>query len=337
MNFKINKINKSDKIPVYKQIYLNIISQISAGEFANMTKLPPERDLAKELNVSRGTIKKAYEHLINNGYAYAEQGSGTFIISESETNGYKKDIDMMIESLSERDFSMEEIQAIFNLSILNKKNKENKNINVAVVDCNPETLKIIRSQLLSFKNINCMTFLLNNVLNQKNSVEVFSDFQIIITTKTHFKILKRHMGEELSDRLVEIVMSIDRETILKIAEVKNINEVGVITNSKRFAKIINNNLVDMNRIAPKENFVSVFELDETEFSVFDTENFNSFVSNKTCLIIPPIYAIDADSDFIHGINEMVFYNAKEVTIIMFNYVMERGSLIFIKQRISECF
>jgi GntR family transcriptional regulator / MocR family aminotransferase len=55
-------------------------SAVRAGRIAGGTKLPPSRELARELGVSRSVVVLAYEQLEAEGYLEGRVGSGTFII-----------------------------------------------------------------------------------------------------------------------------------------------------------------------------------------------------------------------------------------------------------------
>ena len=48
--------------------------------------LPPERDLAEMLNVSRITVRKAIDELVEDGLLIRKQGSGTFVSNRVEKN-----------------------------------------------------------------------------------------------------------------------------------------------------------------------------------------------------------------------------------------------------------
>ena len=53
----------------------------SRGSGRRTTGLPPEPDLAKQLGVSRGTLRRALETLIGEGASRQVVGRGTFVIS----------------------------------------------------------------------------------------------------------------------------------------------------------------------------------------------------------------------------------------------------------------
>lgn len=76
MNIVISYTN--DK-PMYEQIKDGIKQAVFSGEFNNNDMLPSVRQLAKDLNVSMITTKRAYIDLEHEGFVYTVSGKGTFI------------------------------------------------------------------------------------------------------------------------------------------------------------------------------------------------------------------------------------------------------------------
>ena len=70
--------NKSEK-PIYEQVYEQITSQIISGELEANFCLPSIRVIAKELDISIITVKKAWEMLEYNNFIYTRAGKGCFI------------------------------------------------------------------------------------------------------------------------------------------------------------------------------------------------------------------------------------------------------------------
>ncbi|MEU6349313.1 PLP-dependent aminotransferase family protein [Streptomyces sp. NPDC047072] len=52
---------------------------VREGRLVEGARLPATRELARELDVSRGTVKAAYDQLVAEGYLTARQGSGTVV------------------------------------------------------------------------------------------------------------------------------------------------------------------------------------------------------------------------------------------------------------------
>ncbi len=65
--------------PMYEQIEDGIRRAILNGEFKNGDMLPSVRQLAKDLNVSAITTKRAYIDLEHEGFVYTVSGKGTFV------------------------------------------------------------------------------------------------------------------------------------------------------------------------------------------------------------------------------------------------------------------
>ncbi|MFL5282268.1 MAG: PLP-dependent aminotransferase family protein [Rhodopila sp.] len=59
------------------QIYRTIREAIETGQLASGTRLPSWRDLAAQLGVSRGTVRVAYERLVNEQFAIGLGAAGT--------------------------------------------------------------------------------------------------------------------------------------------------------------------------------------------------------------------------------------------------------------------
>lgn len=65
--------------PAYAQIYRALRAAILAGRAAAGDRLPPTRQLAADLGVSRSTVLAAYDQLLAEGYAEGRVGAGTFV------------------------------------------------------------------------------------------------------------------------------------------------------------------------------------------------------------------------------------------------------------------
>lgn len=63
----------------YKVVSNEIESEILSGIYNKTKKLPTEDELMKKFDVSRNTIRKAIDILVDLGYVYQVQGSGIFL------------------------------------------------------------------------------------------------------------------------------------------------------------------------------------------------------------------------------------------------------------------
>lgn len=72
-------IVNSAEVPIYEQIMNQIKSAILSGELEEGDILPSVRGLAKDLNVSVITTRKAYEGLETEGFTISMAGKGSFV------------------------------------------------------------------------------------------------------------------------------------------------------------------------------------------------------------------------------------------------------------------
>lgn len=71
------RLDRAKKTPLATQIYATIRESIESGQIPAHAKLPSWRDLAAQLGVSRGTVRLAYERLIDEQLALGLGAAGT--------------------------------------------------------------------------------------------------------------------------------------------------------------------------------------------------------------------------------------------------------------------
>ncbi len=76
-------ISNQSKEPIYRQIYTQIRKQILTNELKAGELLPSMRQLAKDLDISIITTKRAYEELENDGFIYTIVGKGSFVSEQN--------------------------------------------------------------------------------------------------------------------------------------------------------------------------------------------------------------------------------------------------------------
>ena len=72
-------VSAASGTPIYQQIANQISAQIVKGELQPGSPLPPIRSIARQLEVSVITVKKAWEELERGGFIYGVVGRGTFV------------------------------------------------------------------------------------------------------------------------------------------------------------------------------------------------------------------------------------------------------------------
>jgi len=82
----VGRLDESSSLPLYQQLQRALRQAIETRILSPDDALPPERDLATEFAVSRITVRKAIDGLVNEGMLVRRQGSGTFVCSRVEKN-----------------------------------------------------------------------------------------------------------------------------------------------------------------------------------------------------------------------------------------------------------
>ncbi len=87
MNHPVTSSRKNpNALPIYVQIAELLIRDIAAGRLIDGERLPPERDMAAELQVSVGTLRKSLAELEKKGMLERVQGSGNYVRETGSQN-----------------------------------------------------------------------------------------------------------------------------------------------------------------------------------------------------------------------------------------------------------
>ncbi len=115
-------ISNSSKEPIYEQITNQIKSSILAGNLEEGTALPSIRQLAKDLQISVITTKRAYEELEKAGFIYSIVGKGSFVaeqnlevIREKKQKVIEEQLSAVITNSKEIGLSLDELQQLLNI------------------------------------------------------------------------------------------------------------------------------------------------------------------------------------------------------------------------------
>jgi len=94
-------ISNASPDPIYEQIARQIKGQILSGELAEGHMLPSIRKLARDLQISVITTKRAYEELEREGFIDTVGGKGTFVAAENPEFLREKRMKAVEEKLTE--------------------------------------------------------------------------------------------------------------------------------------------------------------------------------------------------------------------------------------------
>lgn len=91
-------INGKNRMPLYVQLYEELLNEIVSGKWKVGHLLPSEKALTEQYSVSRITVRQALEQLRNEDYIVRKSGKGTFVkaqpIEQELSNFYSFSDDM---------------------------------------------------------------------------------------------------------------------------------------------------------------------------------------------------------------------------------------------------
>src|SRR3954452_15112730 len=80
-------LRSTDRSSLVPQVIEQLRAQITSGEWAVGSRIPPEPDLAAALGVGRNTLREAVLALAHAGLLERRQGSGTYVVGDTELTG----------------------------------------------------------------------------------------------------------------------------------------------------------------------------------------------------------------------------------------------------------
>jgi GntR family transcriptional regulator len=83
---KLGPLDAKSSQPLYQQLQRALREAIERRVLSPEDALPPERDLADDLEISRITVRKALDGLVSEGLLMRRQGSGTYVCGRVEKN-----------------------------------------------------------------------------------------------------------------------------------------------------------------------------------------------------------------------------------------------------------
>lgn len=115
-------VNNTSMVPIYEQIMDQIKAAVISGELTEDTMLPSVRGLSKELKISALTVKKAYDHLEEEGFTVTVHGKGTFVaatnkerMKEERQKEVEKDLEQAIAKGRRCGLTEHEIRSLFEI------------------------------------------------------------------------------------------------------------------------------------------------------------------------------------------------------------------------------
>lgn len=318
-------IDRTRDVPVYRQVIERITRLARSGAVAAGERLPTERELADQLGVARGTITRAYEELSRDGIVEVVRGSGTYIAlgAGASTAGRKERamdlIDEMIRGMLELEFSLEEIRTYVQVKLLERE-QQLREFNLAGIDCNPEAMEIYENQLLYVSRAWMHKILLPELKQHPTPETLLRGFDLILTTSTHYREVL-DLAPGLKEKIFQAAVSTSPETIASLASLGHKSRIALLTVSPRFAEVIERKL---SQLQLSSNIVR-------RALIGDEPDLLEFLSDIDLVIIPPGVAMDHLPGYRAALPR---FKEAGGWLLEFTHQIERGSLIYLEERIS---
>lgn len=315
------EINPQLDIPIYQQIVDKVRSAVKMGTLCPGQQLPTVQEMAQQLSIARGTIKRAYDELEHLGLIEKIQGRGTFISYQPANSGSRKEqamaaIDEMLDKLEGMGFSPMEINIFLTLK-QRERTEDLSVVKVAVVECNPENLFQLTEQLRSLKGIELYSYLLESV--QEYPYKLDEDMDLVITTAEHGETLQSILPDKKKIALVALRLSM--ETLSGIMKLRSGSSVGIVGSSKRFADLLYHSC---RQYTKNLAFASpcLFE---------GTEDLQAYLSGKDAVLVPGGY----EKYCTPAQRESLLAFEKKGRIVPCSYEMDEGSLLHLEEKLQQ--
>jgi len=109
-------LSRENPDPMYKQVCVQIKDAVGTGELSVNEKLPSIREMARALNVSVITIRRAYLELENQGFIHSRPGMGSFVADvsresrrEEKLGEIRKELEAFITDAARFGISIDEV------------------------------------------------------------------------------------------------------------------------------------------------------------------------------------------------------------------------------------
>ena len=86
LSHTLGKLDEASHLPLYQQLQRVLRQAIESRQIGPDDALPPEREIADDLHVSRITVRKAIDGLVSEGLLVRRQGAGTYVCARVEKN-----------------------------------------------------------------------------------------------------------------------------------------------------------------------------------------------------------------------------------------------------------
>lgn len=314
------QINAQLDIPIYQQLVDQIRAAVKKSVLVAGQQLPTVQELANELSLAKGTIKRAYDELEREGLIEKIQGRGTFIRRQPGQSGSRKElamaaIDTMLDSLEGMGFSSTEIEIFLTLK-LRERSEDLSAIRVAVVESTTENLSRMAQQVRTFQGVDVHSCLAENVRAYPYNLDETAD--LIVTTAQHAQFLEAMLPDQ--EKLLRVALRPTEQMVSALIRVKPAKRMVVFGSSPVFAEAV---------VAACKQYCVKPEIGEHQ--VFSRELSRDIVSGADYVLVPEFYERYCAAELL----ELLQIWESRGRLIRCAFEMDAGSLLFLAERLQQ--
>jgi GntR family transcriptional repressor for pyruvate dehydrogenase complex len=172
------KFRKIAPVRLYESVIEQIMNLIKTNELKPGDKLPPERELAEKLSISRGSLREAFRVLESRGLIKSKPGGGRFI-REIRKNGHSNTENIILSLEKSSILELLEAREIFEVKIAK----------IAAQKATPEDIEFIEKALNKVNE--------GEELKYGKETESDTEFHLAIASASHnfvfVNIIKLHL------------------------------------------------------------------------------------------------------------------------------------------------
>lgn len=315
------QINPQLDIPIYQQLVDTIRSAVKKGNLAAGQQLPTVQEMAQQLSLARGTIKRAYDELERQGVLEKIQGRGTFVCYQPANSGSRKEqamaaIDSMLDELEQMGFSSTEINIFLTLK-LRERSEDLSTVKVAVVECSPENVSRMADQLRHIKGIELYSYLLDTIREYPYKLD--EDMDLVVTTAEHAPYLESVLTDR--QKLARVALRLSMDTLTRLMKLKAGDTVGILCGSSRFGDVVYHSCRSFARHV-------VYRTPQTFQPGLDI---GAWLSDKDGVLVPVGY-----EKYCTGEGEKLLREAEQAgKLILCGYEMDEGSTLMLEEKLNR--
>lgn len=236
-------LERNSGIPLYVQVARMVSRLISDGTWPAGLKVPPERQMARILGVSRNTASACYRYLEQRGLVVSYQGRGTYVTGpgdadcESSAGDPKSSllpmIDVLLDLGASAGLGPAEVSGLVATRAGVHGSREPR-VTVALIECNREQLDFFAQNLNLGPGVRIRPVLLQEPPEGRDLAVRCQGVDLVVTTFFHLEQVEAAL--QGAHEVVGIALDPDLETMVRIAQLPPDRPVGLVCLSEQFAE-----------------------------------------------------------------------------------------------------